>query len=151
MAENPCTFLDSPELNEELYEMNSKLANMETELGKQNPEVLELKDYYSLLEIRHWLFTKKIKEECHENKTIILFFYSNLGDCDDCDQQGFILTYLRKKYPQTVVYAFDINIQNSALNTVKQMYDIKTTPTLIIDDKVYPKFMKKEEIEELII
>src|SRR3989344_588850 len=54
-AENPCEMNDLRNVGKELYAMSDTLSEMESSLGKLNEDVLTLKEYYSLLEIRHWL------------------------------------------------------------------------------------------------
>jgi len=150
LAEDPCSYINSTPLTEELYEIGAKLDYMENQLGNKNQNVLRIKEYYSMLELRHWLYMKKVNRECGHNNTLILYFYSNLGDCPSCKEQGYVLNYLHKKYPLVNIYSFDINIENTALDTIKKIYNIKTTPALIINDEVYLGFRDNKEIEKLI-
>jgi len=149
ISEQPCDFLNSSELTEELYDIGSKLDFMESEMGQTNQQVLGLKEYYHLLEIRHWLFLKKSKEECKEDYDLVLYFYSNQGDCPKCNDQGNVLTYLHRKYPRLNIHSFDINIENPALRTVKSLYNIEgELPMLVIGDQTYNGFMNSADIEE---
>ncbi|HII72429.1 TPA: hypothetical protein HA265_06765 [Candidatus Woesearchaeota archaeon] len=150
IAENPCEHVNSTPLQEELYEMASKLDYMENRLGEGNRDVLELKKQYSLLEIRHWLFMKKTNKECGVNNTLILYFYSNEDDCPKCKTQGFILTWIRKNYPSVYVYAFDYNIENAALQTLKELYGVEGTPAMVIDKETYNEFIGKEMMEKIV-
>lgn len=150
LAEDPCTAINSTFLTDELYQMGARLDFMERKLGADNPSVISLKEYYSLLELRHWIFSKKTKNECGTDKDLILYFYSNKGDCDQCGEQGFVLNYLHKKYPQLNIYSFDINIDNNALLTVKEVYDVEKAPSLIINNKFYSGFKDKKEIESIL-
>ena len=150
VSEEPCKTFNSTPLTEELYEIGTKLDYMENRLGNDNPSVLQMKEYYSMLELRHWLFVKKTKKECEINRTYILYFYSNEGDCQTCEEQGYVLSYLHKKYPEMNIYSFDINIDNVALNTIKRAYNVVTAPTLLINDKNYEGFMSARKIEETI-
>jgi hypothetical protein len=140
--------LNSSEITSELYQIGARLDFMESEMGQDNRQVLGLKEYYHLLEIRHWLFLKKAKEECNRDYNLILYFYSNKGDCPKCQDQGNVLTYLHRKYPRLNIYSFDVNIDNPALKTIKSLYDIKgTPPILVINDQTYSGFMTSVEIE----
>ncbi len=151
LEENPCDAEYSAPLTKELYELSDRLNYMENNLGVDHQGVLRSKEYYSMLELRQWLFLKRTNEECKRNNTLILYFYSNRGDCDSCEEQGYVLTYIRNKYPSVRVYTFDINIDNLALNTLKELY-IKSDelPVIIIDDKVYYGFKNREQIEAII-
>lgn len=151
IAQNPCILLESDKLGQELYEMGKKLGNMEETYGKNSKDVEKLKEYYSLLELRHWLFLEQIKNKCEENDIIsILYFYSNLGDCGKCDAQGYVLTFLKEKYPNLKIYSFDINIENPALDLIKDSYNVKETPTLVINGEKYYGFMNSEELIKLL-
>ncbi len=151
LATEPCDELNSTPLTKELYELSDRLNYMENNLGVNHEGVLRLKEYYSLLELRQWMFLKKTNEKCDRNNTLILYFYSNRGDCKTCEEQGYVLTYIRRKYLDTRVYTFDINIDNIALNTIKELY-IKDDdlPVLIIDDNVYYGFKDRKQIESII-
>ena len=61
ISENPCETINSSILTEELYELGSKLEHMENSMGIDDPDVIRLKDYYSILQLRHWLLMKNIK------------------------------------------------------------------------------------------
>lgn len=150
IAENPCSSVNSTPLAEELYELASKLDYMENRLGENNQNVLRLKEYYSLLELRHWLFMKKTNKECGNNNTLILYFYSNDADCRQCEEQGFILTWLRKTYPHVYIYAFDTNIENPALETIKIQHDVQSVPSVVFNQKTYNTFMKKDTLVNLV-
>ena len=151
LAENPCKILNSTPLSKELYQLGSRLDYMEKTQGVDDPTVLRLKEYFSLLQIRHWLFLKRAKEECDTDHDFILYFYSNKGDCGSCEEQGYVLTYIREEYPHTRVYAFDTNIEDPAVNTIKEIYLRNTTlPSFIINDYDYYGFKDKEAIEKIL-
>ena len=149
LTEFPCSSFNST-LTEELFDVGSKLDYMEGRLGKTNKEVLTLKEYYSLLEIRHWLLLKLAKDRCGTEYNLVLYFYSNLGNCDVCEQQGYVLSTLHKKYPHLNIYSFDATIRNPALQTVKTIFGIRSVPTLVINGQVLTGFKNKNEIENLL-
>lgn len=149
-SENPCSTFDYISLNEELFKMGTRLESMESELGVDDPRVLELKEYYVLLEIRHWLFLKKVKEQCNRDYEFILYFYSNLGDCDNCKKQGYVFDYLHSKYQKINIYSFDFNINNPLITTLKSVYNITTTPSSVIYGETYNRYIELDEIENLL-
>ena len=151
VSQNPCILLESDKLATELYEMGTKLVNMEENYGKNSKDVKNLKEYYSLLELKHWLFLEQIKNKCEQNNfTSVLYFYSNLDDCEKCSEQGYVLTYLREKYPNLKVYSFDVNIENPALEWIKDVYNISEVPSLVIDNKKHVGFMNEDNLKEFI-
>ncbi len=147
LTEHPCESLHADQLTEELYDIGTKLDFMESKMGKKNKDVIKLKEYYSLLEIRHWLLMKRANEECNSSYDLIHYLYSNKGDCDDCEQQGYVLSTIHKKYPTVNIYSFDINIDDPALGSIKDLYGITTAPSLVINGITEEGFRDKEFIE----
>jgi hypothetical protein len=149
LQEEPCKFIENP-FNNELYVLAEELINLENERGFENKDVIRLKDYYSMLEIRNWIFLKTFKEKCGKDYVLNLYFYSN-KDCEKCIEQGKILTSLRQKYPKIRTYSFDINIDNKALTALKQLYNVKEVPTVVFDDITFSGFRTEEELEKALI
>lgn len=148
VAENLCAGMNYSSLNEELYALSEKLDFMESRLGTEDEGVLMLKEYHSLLQLRHWLLLKRMNEDCAYENQFIIYFYSNKGDCPSCENQGNVLTYMRKNHDNLFVYPFDINIQNPALKALKEMFRLtEETPTLIIGDEVYTGYMDRSSVE----
>lgn len=150
IEEDLCKGVGVLSLSEQLYTLGSRLDFMESKLGINNEDVIRLKQYYSLVEIRHWLFMKKINKECNQSDVLILYFYSNKGDCPRCEEQGYVLSYLRKKYPDIMIYSFDRNMPNPALGTIIKDYNIKTVPVIVINDETYPGYQSRSFIEKMI-
>ena len=150
IAENPCEDLNATPLADQLYEMASKLDYMENRLGENDRDVIDLKEYYSLLELRHWLFIQKTNKECNKTSANILFFYNNEDNCPNCKEQGFILTWIRRNYHDVYIYSFDHSIENPALDTVKKLYDIEGTPAIVLNKKTYNTFVSKNELKNIL-
>ncbi|MBI2670956.1 hypothetical protein HYX18_03200 [Candidatus Woesearchaeota archaeon] len=152
-SQNPCNFVDYPELTEELYKISDNLDNLESQLGKNNKAVLNSVEYYSLLETKHWLFLKDVSKRCGKDLNLILFFYSNdEGKCAECSVQGYVLTNLRKTYPEKniYVYSFNADINNGVINTLTRLYSVKKLPSIVINDKLYSGFKDRDELEKII-
>lgn len=132
LLQEPCKYINSTPLADELYSISERLDYMESQRGEKDEDVLHLKNTYSLLELRHWLFTLKTNEECNTNQVPVLYFYSNEGDCPKCKEQGYTLTYLRKKYPDLRIYSFDMALSNPALDTMKRIHGVEATPTIVL-------------------
>jgi len=152
LSEAPCDSLNESTLTQELYEIAQSLENIANNVGPNDTSYIQLKKYYSILEIRHWLMLKKAKKQCRLPLAFVIYFYTNKQACADCANQGFILTHLRKKYPELRVYSFDYDLDLSALNTLKSIYKIKDQelPLIVINDKLYQGYKTIEELEEII-
>jgi len=146
MQQEPCKFIEDP-FTEELYVLGDELTNLEKVRGFEDKEVIKLKNYYSLLELRNWVFLKTYKEKCGKDYILNLYFYSN-KNCEKCLEQGEILTKLREKYPNIRTYSFDIDIDNKALIALKQLYNIEEAPTIVFDYITLSGFKTQEELEK---
>lgn len=153
LSENPCiTDTTDNLLSEELYELGSKIEYMENSLNSDDPSIIKLKTYYSILQLRHWLLVQKTKEKCGIDVDTIIYFYSNKKDlCSQCDEQGVVLTYIRKKYPTVRTYAFDRDIMSPAVDAIKAIYlNGSAVPALIINTQTVYGFHDAQAITELI-
>lgn len=137
-------------LSAELGDLAEKISYSETNL-KGNTDVTELKRYYSILEIKDYLLTKKINQKCGSKLTPILYFYTTANNCTECIKQGYVLTELREKYPTLRVYSFDYSLDLSALKALIRVYKIDDTklPALVINDKTVTGFKTIEDIEKI--
>jgi len=124
-------------------------------LGANNAEVISLKKQYSLLEIKDYILMREISQKCTKLKPVyILYFYSNSGDCADCNKMGDVLTYLRQTYPGLRVYSFDYHLDLSALRTLVALRKIdadKGLPAFVVNNRtpVYG-FKTLQETQQLI-
>lgn len=147
----PCdTSASSTTLTSELADLGTRLAYAENQLGSDNPQVLRLKDQYSLLEIRDYLITKQLASVCGTKTPVtVLYFYSNAGDCADCDKAGYALSYLRDTYPSLRVYSFDYNLDLGALQTLVAVTKIRhSLPAFLINGKQSYGFTSLADLEK---
>ena len=150
LATTPCesatsttTFINS------LADLGSRLSYAEGQLGAGNAQVLRLKQRYSLLEIRDYLITKQLATACGTKPVIVLYFYSNAGDCADCDKAGYALSYLRDTYPDLRVYSFDYNLDLGALKTFIAVTKVQgAMPAFVVNGKHSYGFTSLADLEK---
>jgi hypothetical protein len=152
LSELSCREISSGLLSKELATLGDRLSYTEENRGSDDAEVLNLKKYYSLLQIKDFLLIQKIKDKCGSSSgnsgPFIMYFYSNKGDCTDCQREGFVLTKLRQDYPELRVYSFDYNLDLSALQTLISVYNIdKKLPAILINEKAYYGFQSVDDIK----
>jgi hypothetical protein len=151
LAESSCDAIGTSALSEELGTIGEKLAYTEEQRGSNNNEVISLKKSYSLLLIKDYLLMNRISEKCGLDPISVLYFYSNEGDCPDCTREGYVLTRLREKYPALRIYAFDYNLDLSAVQTLISIKKIDgSLPAIVVDDEVYYGFRGVKEVEEIV-
>jgi len=149
LQEQTCKDVSNSILSTELNNLADKISYSENNIDADDTDVVSLKKYYSLLEIKDYLLMKKITERCGEESVFVLYFYKN-DDCLDCTKQGYVLTELKKKYPDLRVYSFDYNLDLSAIKAMISIYDVPSDnlPAIVINGKVHSGFKTLEEIEK---
>ena len=134
-------------LSQELASLSDKISYSEKNLSSKSDEVIRLKQYYSLLEIKDFLLMNRLSERCNRPSIFILHFYDN-EDCEPCVRQWYVLGELRAKYPELRVYSFDYNLDLSTIRTLIKIYKIpEEMPSLILNGKLYKGFQDMESIE----
>lgn len=149
LSELSCKNISDSVLRGELGELGDKLEWSQNNLGNTE-EVTYLRKYYSLLQIKDYLLTKRISERCKVKTAFILYFYTNRDNCSECEKQSLVLTALREKYPELRVYSFDYSTDLSTVDSMLQIYKIKDTvlPALVIDGEVLTGFHSIEALEK---
>jgi glutaredoxin len=153
LKETSCVNIGANALSEELNSLSRKLGYMEAnDVDGTNEELVYLKKYYSLLEIKDYLLMSELRTKCQLKPLSILYFYGKKENCPECERTETVLTYLRGQYPELRVYSFDTTLTLSALDTLTSIFDIKDTelPALVIDNKKHIGFKSIEEIKVLI-
>ncbi len=152
LKEVSCSTVDASILAPQLEDLGSKLARTENDGTADPAQILYLKKYYSLLQIKDFLLSKQLAQKCTSKKPVsIIYFYSNKGDCSDCVKEGYVLTKLKSLYPDLRVYSFDYNLPVSAIDSMKTIYKIHSTlPALVIEDKPYFGYKSVEDLENLL-
>lgn len=128
------------EFDSETYNLGREIEYMEENKG--GAEALKLN--YMELEFRDYLLTKKIKQMCGEEQNIVIYLVSS-KDCTICKEQGEILTSARTK-TNTRVYTFDLNINSTLTEMLRNKYNVSIFPTLIINENKYTGKMTEAEL-----
>lgn len=152
LTEHSCVDIaENSVLSDELQPLGSRLAYLESQPNVNQDELARLKRYYSLLEIKDYLLMQKVTQKCNLKPVFILYFYSNKGDCKECENQGYALTGLSQEYPFIRIYSFDFNLDLPALQTLVDINDVKDNlPALVIKGRVYYGLHTVEDIEKIL-
>lgn len=149
LQEFSCKEVGPTALSQELGDLGDKLSATEDARGANDSQVVALKQYYSLLELKDFLLMKQVSQKCGTQYGFILYFYSD--HCPDCEKQGYVLTQLREDYPQLRVYSFDYDLNVSAVQTLISINDIKDNPpAMLVEDDTYYGFQSVENLEKAI-
>ena len=129
-------------------EYGEKLAELESKKGKMDPEVLELKKDYSSMQLRNYLLQQKMDARCGYRHNVIIYFYSNENYMPETDE-GLQIGKVDKEFG-VYTYHFDINVDSPIVRGLKAAYNIKTTPTLIINGEKYEGFLTADELRAIL-
>jgi len=141
-------------------QLGQMLSSLEKRLGKENPDVLLTKEIYELIEIKTLNTVQNIKDNCHEDFDIVLFFYTNKnndprGSAGGSEDQGLVLDQIVFSHNEqgngkkVNVFAFDINSENPATIALISKYNVQKVPTLIINGEKHD-YMVGADIEKLL-
>ena len=148
LEETACSDINNNYLSEQLGTLGDKLSYAASQNNPNNADIENLKENYSLLEIKDYLLMKKIADKCGVHPTFVLYFYANSTTCPDCEKTGFVLDALRQKYPTIRIYSFDYNMNQVAVKTLISIYHIKgNLPAMIINGDPYYGYRSLDELE----
>lgn len=153
LKQNICEISDFNLFGAELGELGRQLENLEKGYGNNEKNILKLKEPYFLLEIRHYLLLQEARTRCGSDINLVLYFYSNNPEqCEQCDDQGYILSYLQDRigYDKMKIYSFDIRSQSPSVRTLMDLYGVKGAPLIVINDTSYDQFLSLEEIAQIL-
>lgn len=136
---------------ESIKNLETARTKLETYLEESNlnkKEFNALKREYTLAQIRFWLLTKKTRDICALEHSIIFYFYADDDQCSQCADQAFLLTYLKNKFDIHLLnFAFDAQFEEEPLiGILKSTYNIEQYPTLIINGKKFEGFTSQRAI-----
>lgn len=150
LKETPCEDVSNSSLSQQLDTLGAQVSYLENTRGSDDSQVIQLKQEYSLLEIKDFILMQNMTEKCGSKPVFVLYFYSNKGDCPDCSNAGAVLTALRESYPEVRVYSFDYNLGVSAVKTLEDIYDVKAKfPALVIHNKPIYGLKSLSDVEKL--
>jgi hypothetical protein len=136
-------------ISQDLTLQGQIIGDLEVKMGRDNPDVLFRKKFFTLIQIEHFEFVKIINEECNKSINSILFFYSNKrGDIDKAERLGSILgsVYQRNK-ENLVLYSLDLNLDSKIIRNLKEKYKVGEESVIIINEA--QKLMEIGHISEI--
>jgi len=138
------------DINGQSYEIGSKLTSYGSDSEAMDYETyMRVKKEYSRLLTGYWLLATKLRGACSMNSSTIVYFYNK--ECARCDDQGFILSYLKRKYgDEVLIFALDSDLPEPSVDAIKQHFSITEYPTLIINGEVYRGFYSEEELRAIL-
>jgi len=151
LQQSSCSIVNSSILSSQLATLASELSAAEAAHGIDSSDVITLKKYYSLLEIKDYILAEQIYKQCDARPISILYFYSNKSTCTDCTKEGYVLTALRDEYPDLRVYSFDADLGLNAIETLISLYHVGSQlPVIVVNGTTYEGFQSLDNIQKII-
>jgi len=135
---------------EHLENARIRLENYDKDATINQEEFELLKREYVQAQLRYWLLAQRINQMCKSDFVTVLYFFSTDKECPDCEEQSFLLTYLKDIYKtKLLVFAIDSNYEaETMVKLLKNSYNVTTYPTLVTNDKVFKGFTKKDVLQD---
>ena len=122
-----------------VYRGGLKLEKYE-QSNRITKEILYDKERYVLLKLEFWINSVYLKEKCKTNYTNLIYFYAqnpSLEQKGEQDSQSLILRDLKDKYgSELMLIPLPIDLNIATINILKEAYDIKDVPALLINEKI---------------
>lgn len=116
-------------------------------------EYILLKQQYTQLSLRTWLYAENKNKRCDGDLVVILYLYS--AECPSCIKQGEILDNLQKSIESqgrdVMIFTVDLNSESSIIKYIRESHDITDAPALLISDHIYQgRVFEEDEIINVI-
>ena len=153
MSENvPCNYFisEAERLGEITDVMGREVERYEQSDRLRDKDFIALKQKYTSMLIRNWLTLEKIKDVCNSEYVTVLYFYDR-SDCDRCEEQGLILSYLKDKLSADImVFAVDAGIGLRTVEGLREAYGVESYPTLVVNGEKHVGYYNQDEIKALV-
>ncbi len=138
------------DINSQSYQIGSKLTSYGSDSEAMDYDTyMRVKKEYSRLLTGYWLLATKLRGTCSMNSSTIVYFYNK--ECARCDDQGFILSYLKRKFGDgLLIFALDSDLPEPSVDAIKQHFNITEYPALIINGEVYRGFYSEQELRAIL-
>ncbi|MBI4438461.1 hypothetical protein HY640_00850 [Candidatus Woesearchaeota archaeon] len=122
-----------------------RLENFNRDAAMHKEEFAVLTNEYILAQIRYWLLAERTRELCGSDMVNVLYFFSDNDACPTCDEQAFVLTYLKKRLKdRLLVFSFDSNFDKEPMiSLLTSTYNVTVYPTVVVEGVPYYGFVGK--------
>ena len=140
-----CEDVFNSDLATQLADMGNRLAFLESTGHSNDTDVISLRQYYYLLEIKDYMLISSATK-CPIRPTTVIFFYK--PNCAECDKQSDVLTYLRRHYPDNIkIYSFDYSLDVPAVVTLANVNKVENpNPAIVVNGKTYEGFQSIDDV-----
>ncbi len=139
---------------DKVYQEGIRIEEYE-KTNRLHEELLYEKKRYALLKIEFWMNSIFLKQKCKASYTNLVYLFKNKPNTIEKtrqDIQSVVLRDLKEKYgPDLMLIPFPVDLDLAVINMVKETYNITSSPTILINEKIKLEGVKTiEEIEKAI-
>ena len=150
LVKSSCDNFDIQAFSEDLNNMGSIMGQVEEQLGKNNPDVIEQKKIFTMLQVQHYLLVEENNKKCNTKGQIIIFFYSNEKDLiGQAEIIGYIISNYRISNPGTVVYSFDYNLDSKLVKAMKKIKGVTQPNSVVIGNTIITDLNNIDELNKV--
>jgi len=131
-----------PAINENLafsdkvYREGLKIDQYE-KVNKFAPALIGEKRRYVLLKLQFWLNAIELKKTCNASYVNVVYLYSHYNATVQEQVQSTVLMDLKNQYgPEMMLIPLPLDLNITTIEIIKKQYGIKTSPTILIDEKI---------------
>lgn len=93
----------------------------------------------------------RLKNTCHYNDTVILYFYGNCKNETNCGEQGYVLSYINEKIdPEITILSFDGDRDVQVVNTLMKAYNVTKFPCIVVEGSTYCGLHDRDQVEKIL-
>lgn len=132
-----------------LERARERIENYKRDASFNTREFDLLKREYTLAQVNYWLLYTRAKETCGLDSATILYFFGDETNCDECENQAIVLTWLKHKLGTKLLnFVFDGTYEDRepVVKLLKDIHNVTSYPTLVINGKTFHGFMGRKEI-----
>jgi hypothetical protein len=108
-----------------------------------------LKDQYSFLELRTWLFYKKLRENCATDTVDVVYFFSS-HSCEGCIGQGKVLDNMKRSLgDRLLVFSLDTEWDQPIMKAFMQDFGVSQAPALVVNGKKHG-YLEDAEFQQVL-
>lgn len=131
-----CNFLLDQNLliGDKIYNEGLRIEAYEN-VNRFTSDLLVEKQRYALLDLQFWRNTIDLKKLCSGNYSTVIYFYSQYNKTAEQEFQDRALFDLKQQCGPNIVYiTFPADIGLSTLELVKNVYNIRKIPSILINE-----------------
>lgn len=90
---------------------------------------------------------ERMKTNCGYNQTVILYFYGNCKQEQNCGEQGFVLSYINEMIdPEISILSFDGDRNVEVVKTLMSAYGVDQYPCIVVEGSTYCGLRDSKEL-----